>query len=82
MCCSVNAGRWERDWFSVSVTAESSAWFAGGLSGSRLRERAATSACRLNRSWLSVVLVRELVVMDKINGWLLGWMCGPFVQLF
>ena len=82
MCCSISAGRWERDWFSVSVTAVSSAWFAGGLSGPRRRERAATSACRLRRSWLSAVLVKELVVMDEIDGWLLGWMCGPFVQLF
>ena len=30
MCRSTNAGRWIRDWFSVSVTAVSSAWFAGG----------------------------------------------------
>ena len=71
-----------RDWFSVSVTAVSSAWVAGGLSGPGCRVRVATSACRLRRSWLSVVLVKELVAMAKINGWLLGWMCGPFVQLF
>ena len=64
------------------MTAVSSAWFLGGLSGPSCRERAATTACRLRRSWLSVVLVKELVVMDKIDGWLLGWMCGPFVQLF
>ena len=68
MCYSFNAGRWERDWFSVSVTAVSSAWFVGGLSGPRRRERAETSACRLRRSWLSVVLVKELVVMDEIDG--------------
>ena len=68
MCCSISAGKWERDWFSVSVIAVSSAWFAGGLSGTRCRERAATSACRMRRSWLSVVLVKELVVVKKING--------------
>ena len=50
------------------MTAVSSAWFAGGLSGPRRRERAATSACRLRRSWLSAVLVKELVVMDEIDG--------------
>ena len=82
MCCSINAGRWERDWFSISVIAVRSALFVDGLSGPRRRERAATFACRLRRSWLSVVLVKELVVMDKNVGWLLGWMCGPFVQLF
>ena len=35
MCCSINAGRWERDWFSISVTAVRSALFADGLSGPR-----------------------------------------------
>ena len=67
---------------SVSVTAVSSAWFAGGLSGPRCRERAANSACRLRRRWLSAVLVKELFVLDKVIGWLLGRTCGPFVQLF
>ena len=65
------------------MTAVGSAWFAGGrLSRPICRERAATSACRLRRSWLSVVLVKELVAMEEFDGWLLGWMCGPFVQLF
>ena len=82
MCFFIYAGEWERDWFSISVTAVNIAWFAGGLSGPRRRERAETSACRLRRSLLSVVLVKELVVMDKIDGCLLGWMCGPFIQLF
>ena len=67
---------------SVSVTAVSSALFADGLSGPRCRERAATSTCRLRRTCLLIALVKELVVMDKIDGQLLGWMCGPFVQLF
>ena len=44
VCCSIYAGRWKRDWFSVSVTAVSSAWFAGGLSGPSRRERAGASA--------------------------------------
>ena len=42
MCCSISAGRWEMDWFSVSVTAVGSAWFAGGrLSIPTCRVRAA-----------------------------------------
>ena len=73
-----------RDLFSVSVTTGSSAWFADGISGPKRRERATTSACRLRRSWLSVVLVKELVVMDKIDGWLLGWVerVGPLSSCF
>lgn len=28
-----------------------------------------------------VVLVKELVAVDKIDGELLGWICEPFFQL-
>ena len=52
MCCSISAGKWERDWFNVSVTEVSSTWFKGGLSGLIGRERAASSFWRLKRSWL------------------------------
>jgi hypothetical protein len=38
MCCSISAGRCERNWFSDAVTAVSIAWFAGGFSGPNWRE--------------------------------------------
>ena len=44
MCCSISAGRCERDWLSNAVTAVSKACFAGRFSGPMQRDRAATSA--------------------------------------
>ena len=44
MCCSISAGRCDRDWFSNVATAVSKAWFAGGFTGPNQRERVATLA--------------------------------------
>ena len=44
MCCSISAGRFERDWFSNAVTAVSKACFAGRFSEPKRRDRASTSA--------------------------------------